>query len=96
MPRIGFRGRSEFLDSLQKRNGGVNPSYKSRGALAHPVERFHGMEEVSSSSLLCSTSLTFYLKCATMKGWGSLILTEASIFYDKSKSCLSYILSIAS
>ncbi len=36
MPRIGFRGRSEFLDSLQKRNGGVNPSYKSRGALAHP------------------------------------------------------------
>ncbi len=31
------------------------PLLKKSGALAHPVERFHGMEEVSSSSLLCST-----------------------------------------
>ena len=27
------------------------------GALAHLVERFHGMEEVRSSNLLCSTTL---------------------------------------
>ena len=69
MPRIGFRGRSEFLDSLQKRNGGVNPSYKSRGALAHPVERFHGMEEVSSSSLLCSTITSAYFLTVCVVLW---------------------------
>ena|GEM_PF-2918256 len=30
-------------------------SYNFYGALAHLVERFHGMEEARSSSLLCST-----------------------------------------
>ena len=29
------------------------------GALAHLVERFHGMEEVRSSNLLCSTISNF-------------------------------------
>ena len=31
------------------------------GALAHPVERFHGMEEASSSSLLYSTKLVMVI-----------------------------------
>ena len=30
------------------------------GALAHLVERFHGMEEVRSSNLLCSTIFCAY------------------------------------
>ena len=30
------------------------------GALAHLVERFHGMEEVRSSNLLCSTIFYAY------------------------------------
>ena len=40
------------------------------GALAHLVERFHGMEEVRSSNLLCSTiflCLFFVLRFAELR-----------------------------
>ena len=41
----------EFTSNVTRRGGPL----LIYGVLAHPVERFHGMEEVSSSSLLCST-----------------------------------------
>ena len=34
----------------------------ARGALAHLVERMHGMHEVVSSSLICSTKNDFHIR----------------------------------
>ena len=47
----------EFTSNVTRRGGPL----LIYGVLAHPVERFHGMEEVSSSSLLYSTIACVYL-----------------------------------
>ena len=37
-------------------------AFEKRGALAHLVERMHGMHEVVSSSLICSTKNGFHVR----------------------------------
>ncbi len=47
-----------------------NASLEQPGPLAHPVERFHGMEEVSGSSPLGSTNTKMStLLCAIFCSW---------------------------
>ncbi len=44
--------------SRKQKTQSVSESTEREGALAHLVERMHGMHEVVSSSLICSTKQT--------------------------------------